>query len=620
MLPGDFHFIRPYWFLAIIPVAFLLWKLAKQHLINKHWESVCDPALLPHILIGKPGTKKYTNVTLISLVALLMIFALAGPTWERLPQPVFKKESALVIALDLSLSMYADDLKPNRIERARFKIADLLHLRKEGQTALLVYAGDAFTVTPLTDDIKTIISQLSALSPEIMPAPGSRTDIAIEKSVDLLKQAGVSQGHILFVTDDIDAKYESDIVKAKKEGYTISIMGIGTEEGAPINLGKSGFLKDRTGTIVIPKLNEDVLKRLADAGGGYYETSQIVDDDIERLNRLFNSGLDSKGETETELKSDQWHEFGPWLVLLILPVVAFGFRRGYLAILVCILIAGNPDKAIAFEWNDLWLNKNQKAMQALESDQADVASELFEDKEWKAAAKYRSGDYTKAEELLKESQDTQSIYNRANAMAKQGRYEEAIKAYEQVLKSQPDNEDAKFNKDLVEKELEKQQQQQQQSQSDQNQEQNSEENKEEQSKQDQQQQSQSDNEKQDDSSSKQQQSESENQNQENNQNSEQNEKDESEQQAEKDKQEQDKQEQEQEMNQQQNEQSEEEQKKDEQQQAQKQAESKELDEKQQAAEQWLRRIPDDPSGLLRRKFKYQYQQQNRKTPENENYW
>ncbi len=596
----EFHFIRPYWFIAILPVAFILWKLAKRHLINKHWESVCDVELLPYILVGKSGSKNKINIILTSIVSLLIIIAIAGPSWERLPQPVFQKESALVIALDLSLSMYADDIKPSRLERARFKISDLLNLRQEGQTALLVYAGDAFIVTPLTDDIKTINSQLSALSPSIMPAPGSNTESALAKSVDLLKQAGMSQGHILLVTDEVDKSYEKSFTRAHKDSYTISILGLGTEEGAPVALGDGGFLKDQAGAIVIPKLNTDVLKKLASLGGGYYETSQVADNDIERLNRLFNSGLDKSSETEAEFKTDQWHEFGPWLVIFILPIVAFGFRRGYLAILICVMIS-NPDEAMALEWSDLWLNKNQQAIRALNNEQADVASELFQDNEWKAAAKYKAGDYAATEEILNELSDDRSLYNKGNSLAKQGRYEDAITAYDKVLENNPEHEDAKFNKDIVEKELENQQQQQSQSDqnSDQNQEQNENQNSEQQDSQSQENQQQSDTE--------QQQSESEQQEQENKEDAEQ-------QQANKEEQEQQS---EQEMKQQAEEESEEE-SEDEQQQT--QQAMNELDEEQQASEQWLRRIPDDPSGLLRRKFKYQYQQQKRQSPTNGKYW
>jgi len=605
---SEFHFIRPYWFIALIPLIILVWTLAKRHLINKHWESVCDPALLPYILVGRTGAKKYTNISLFGLVSLLMVLALAGPSWERLPEPVFEKESALVIAMDLSYSMYADDIKPSRLERARFKISDLLDLRQEGQTALIVYAGDTFTVTPLTDDIKTIKSQLTALTPQIMPAPGSNADIAMEKAAELLKQAGNSEGHILLVTDEIDRQFEKSFSKANRRGYKVSILGIGTDEGAPVKLGDGGFLKDKAGTIVIPKLNQGVLRMMASSGGGYYETSHLGDGDIERLNRLFNSGFEKTNETESQFETDRWREFGPWLILLILPIVAFGFRRGYLAILVCVLIQ-IPEDAMAFEWDDLWLNKNQQAMRALDNEQAELASELFNNKEWKAAANYRKGDFAAVEELLNEQEDTRSIYNRANALAKQGSYEDAIAAYDKVLESKPEHDDAIFNRDLIEKELEKQQQQQSDS------DQKSDEKSEQQEK--------------EDSESKEQQSESDQQNSDQQENSEeqessqqqQEEQDDSEQQQDgKQEESEEQQKSEQEKKEEQAKESGDKEEEEEQQAQSSTQEEKELDEEQQATEQWLRRIPDDPSGLLRRKFKYQYQQQNRRSSNNEKYW
>ena len=605
---SDFHFLRPYWFMALIPLLALLWYLIKRNKLSRHWEGVCDSALLPYILVGKTGAKGFQQMILTGIAGLLTIIALAGPTWERLPQPVFQKQSALVIALDLSYSMYADDIKPNRLERARFKIADLLDLRKEGQTALLVYAGDAFTVTPLTDDIKTIKSQLTALSPEIMPAPGSNTGIAIKKATDLLKQAGMNHGHILMITDEIDRVYEKHFNDARKAGYQISILGVGTEEGVPVKLANGSFLKDRAGSIIIPTLDQANLRELASSGNGRYALMQIQDDDINRLNNIFSHEQDDTQETETDFKSDQWQEFGPWLVLLLLPLMALAFRRGYLSVMLAMIIF-NPEQVQAFEWSDLWLNKNQQAMRALENEQANIAAELFKDDKWKAAAKYRAGDFTDAEELLNNKSDSLSEYNRANAMARQGRYEDAIAAYENVLDKVPDHEDAKYNKELIEKELEKQQQQQQ-SDSNQNSEQQDSE-----------------------SSEEQQQSNSEEKNSEEQQDSQQSQQDqqqaqESESQA---TEQQQSAEQHQETKESETEQTEQEQMKNEM--AEEESDEQgdetqnnqhamnELDEEQQATEQWLRRIPDDPAGLLRRKFKYQYQQQRqRQRPTNEKYW
>ena len=307
---------------------------------------------------------------------------------------------------------------------------------------------------------------------------------------------------------------------------------------------------------------------------------------------------------QLQFKTDRWQEFGPWLVLFIIPVVAFGFRRGYLSVLLCLLII-NPDDAMAFEWNDLWLNKNQRAMRALENKQAETASELFQDNEWKAAARYRAGDYAGAEELLKDAEDIRSHYNKANALARQGRYKEAIAAYDQVLEARPDHEDAKFNKELIEKEMENQQNQQQQSRSKQDSE----------------------------STENQQQSDSD---QKDAQQSEQEPQQSEEQQSESDSQKPDEQKNKENPDQKQSDMKEEGERQPEQQQESKESQDEteeqpeqaqlseqnmnELDEEQQASEQWLRRIPDDPSGLLRRKFKYQYQQQNKRPSSDGKYW
>ena len=302
---AEFHFLRPWWFLAIIPMVFLLWFLLKQGSISKQWEAIVDSDLLPHILIGKQGKQGRFLEVLCAITGLLIIISLAGPTWERLPQPVFKNESGLVIAFDLSFSMLADDVQPSRLERARYEISDLLDERKEGQTALLVYAGDAFTVTPLTDDIKTIRSQLSALSPTIMPSPGSNTGLALQLATELLTQAGHREGHILLITDEIASRYEADIKTTADRGYQVSVLGIGTESGVPIKLQKGGFLEAPDGSIVIPKLDITSLKKMASIGKGIYRTSQVQDSDIESLQTLFSSkSLDSEQE-DGQLESDQ---------------------------------------------------------------------------------------------------------------------------------------------------------------------------------------------------------------------------------------------------------------------------------------------------------------------------
>ncbi len=593
---AEFHFLRPFWFLALIPLLALIWYMLKRGLDNQQWRQVCDPQLLPYILVGENYKNGYKRELLIGLTGLAIIISLAGPTWERLPQPVYKNESALVIALDLSFSMYADDVPPSRVERARFEISDLLDMRKEGQTALLVYAGDAFTVTPMTDDIKTIKSQLGALSPDIMPAPGSDTAQAFSLAVDLLQQGGHRDGDILLVTDEIDERYSSALNEVHDQGYRISILGIGTKEGAPIRLEDGSYLKAPDGSIVIPTLDTDALKKMASAAGGIYQTSRIDDTEIRRFHELFVSQLKSNDEAMSDLRSNNWYEVGPWLLLPLLPLLALGFRRGVLCSLTLVLVS-HQEPAVAFDWEQLWLNSDQRAYKAIEQNDAEKAASLFNDPDWKGVANYRAGDYEAAEELF-DNDDLTSRYNKANALAKQGRFEEAITAYNDVLQQDAEHEDARYNKELIEQVLQQQKQSTKQA--------------------DEQTDAGSDNDEADtkgfEGDYNDQQSGSSGQSEEQGEGQSREGQDMSDQEGkgvEKSKEE--------------DLESDNTQKEDDKQETEKNAEQiadsydGELDEEELAAEQWLRRIPDDPSGLLRRKFRYQYQQQSRQTT-TEKYW
>ena len=569
-----FHFLRPQWFFALLPLALLLWFMFFRKGAESNWEAVVDEPLLPHILIK--GVRSTQRVALISTAAggLLGIIALAGPVWEKLPQPVFTAQDALVIALDLTRSMDAPDVSPSRLERARYKIRDILDQRQEGQTALLVYAGEAFTVTPLTDDGATIKSQLKALDTNIMPVTGNRTDRALDKSLDLLKQAGMGRGHVLLITDDADPERAQESVRRlRNEGYQLSILGVGTRHGAPVLLPDGGFLKGKDGEIIIPVLDEDALRRLASSGAGIYVRLTKDDQDISLLTGNFSAAQPDTEQAGAEITADAWREQGPWLVLCLLPLATLLFRRGYILVLALMLLPpAGPVHAL--DWEGLWLRNDQQGQRSMDARDYAAAAELFDDPAWKAAAQHRSGNYQAALDILEQLGDTESNYNRGNALARLGRYQEAIAAYDKTLAELPDHADAKFNRELLEQELERQQAQQQQQQQQQGQEQ-----------QDQQNQGQ-----QDRQQSQSRQDEAQQEQAERNERSEQ-----------------DKQEQAQ--RQEQNEQGKQQQDKEAERQV-AQRDAMKTAEEQQATEQWLRRIPDDPSGLLRRKFHYQYRQRN----------
>ena len=596
---AEFHFIRPTWLLAMFPYLVIIVFMLRNKLSRGNWSAVCDADLLPYLLQEKPRQNNRWVLTSSAIAAFLVIVALAGPSWQRIPSPVFRNESALVIALDLSRSMDAEDIKPSRLIRARYKIADILKRRKDGQTALLVYSGAAFTVTPLTDDTETIASQLTALTTDIMPSEGDNAELVLNKAVDLFKQAGLQKGQILLVTDGVDVGKTKETATAL-ENYSLSILGIGTTEGAPIALSSGGFLKDERGSIVIPKLNAADLAKLAQQGNGVYQSISTDDSDILALLSALEQPIKQQGKENKNLLLDQWEDKGPWLLLLVLPLVALNFRKGLLTIGLVLLLP-LPKNSYAVEWQDLWQNKDQQAAQAYKNKDFDKAASLFENPDWKAAANYKAGAYDKALESLVPKPDEKNaavLYNQGNALAKSGQLEPAIKAYEKALALNPNDDDAKYNKELVEKALEKQKQEQKK--------QDQQKKKDKQDKQDKSDQSDKDDQQKKDGEP----SEQSEQQKASDQKPEQSEEKKPQQQHADEQGTPDNKEPEKQPEADKAEQAAEAKKADAKQQP---KPTKELaqptDEQQQANEQWLNRIPDDPAGLLKRKFKYQYGQQ-----------
>ena len=268
-MPAEFHFLRPDWLWAIPLVVAVTVLLARRRLAPGSWQSVIDPRLVPHIL----STGQIKNLTyrwwLILIGGTLAALALAGPSWDRVEQPVFRSEQAIVIALDLSRSMDAQDLVPSRLTRARLKILDILQHRSSGQTALVVYSSNAFTVTPLTTDADTVAALVNSLTTDIMPSRGSYPLAAINKGRQLLEQAGVGLGEVLLITDGGSSPAaERAAEEMRAAGYGLSVLAVGTTDGAPIPRAGGGFVTNRSGNIAVPKLEASGLQRLAAAGGG----------------------------------------------------------------------------------------------------------------------------------------------------------------------------------------------------------------------------------------------------------------------------------------------------------------------------------------------------------------
>jgi Ca-activated chloride channel family protein len=454
LIPAEFHFLRPEWLWALPAALLAIAALAQRRLAPGSWQGVVDPALVPYVLSRKPAGRQASRWWLLTLGAVLAVIALAGPSWNRIEQPVFRTEQALVVALDLSRSMDAQDLSPSRLARARLKILDMLERRRSGQMALVVYSANAFTVTPLTTDAATVTALVNSLGTDIMPSRGSYPEAAIEKGRDLLEQGGVSVGEVLLITDGGASAAAVAAAEALREaGYTLSVLGVGTPEGAPIPRADGGFVTDNAGNMAVPRLEASGLQRLAAAGGGRYTTITSDDSDVESL--LSGEVGDATAGGGESQATDRWREEGPWVVLLLLPLAALAFRRGWILVVVAVLLP-LPEPARAFDWSDLWKTPDQQARARLADGDAATAAELFRDPRWQAVARYRAGDYPRSAAAFAAEDDAAALYNLGNAQARMGQFEAAIQSYDEALRIDPDDEDAAYNRDLVEELLERQ--------------------------------------------------------------------------------------------------------------------------------------------------------------------
>ena len=453
------HFMRPAWLLWGIPAIPLAWMLWRQGQRAGDWTRVIDARLLPY-LAPDAGTRAghRRRILWCALLGwLLAAVAAAGPSLKQIPQPVEQVQDALVLVLDLSYSMKAADQAPSRLDRARQKLLDLLQQRDEGQTGLVAYAGDAHVVTPLTDDTATIANLLPALNPDMMPLPGSNTSAAIALALDLLTSAGTTDGRLLLLTDGL-SEAESRRVEELLEGASarLSILAFGTRSGAPMPLPRGGFVRDDSGAIVMPGLDEAQLTALAAATGGLYSRLRVDDSDLRYL--LSQPVLNRETRLAENRSADAWEDQGYWLIVALLPLALALFRRGWLLTLVPVLFFSQPAPVHAGLWEDLWLTPDQQGQNALEADDPERAAALFRDPDWKATAAYQSGDFERAAELFAAEENADSWYNRGNALARNGQLEAAINAYRRSLELEPDKDDAKANLALLEA-LQRQQEQ-----------------------------------------------------------------------------------------------------------------------------------------------------------------
>lgn len=603
---ADFHFLRPWWLLALLPLALFYWRLLVVQKTQSGWHQWL-PQHLSQVLVNSAGNKTSWSAHRLGLFWLVSSVALAGPTWERLPQPVYQLETGQVVIMDMSPSVLATDIKPDRLTQQRFKAMDLVKSGLDGDTGLVAYAGDAFTISPLTADNNNLLNLIPSLSPDIMPVAGSEPLRALKLADELLVNAGYAEGDIYWLTDGIDSSELNSLSNyLRRQPHRVSVLGIGTSEGAPVRDDDGQLVKDRFNQVVIAKLRPSRLEDLAELTGGVYQTMRPDNQDIQAF--IDQPPLTREGkDSEQQQQGDQWRDNGPFLALLLVPLVLFSWRRGgslgaWLLASLLPLSFYSP-ASYAQQQNDVdspawWLNLEQQAQQLYQQQQYQTAAELSQQPLRRGAAEYRAGDYQAAADSFAQSDNAEGWYNRGNALAQLEQFDAAAEAYQKALDKKPDWQAAQQNLQLMQELLEQQEQQQNEQQ-------------------DQSQDQEDSGEQGDDSRDQSGQNQGNNQGQQDSEsgNSERQQQDQQQDQQPGDEQQQQDQDQKQEQKgeQQQQPQADQQQQESDQRRNRQTQFSDDIDpEKAQQLDQWMKRIPDDPSILLRNKMLLESQRRNQR--------
>ncbi|OGV48969.1 MAG: hypothetical protein A3F46_03480 [Legionellales bacterium RIFCSPHIGHO2_12_FULL_42_9] len=313
---ADFHFLRSWSFLLLIPLGIVFWQLRQMSYQLQSWSAVCDEQLLAELVRHGGKTKRHYALSIVLMSIFWVVFSLAGPTWSKYPVPSYTPIMPRVVVLDMSDAMLVRDLTPDRLTRAKFKLHDLFSAvdtkklglgATAGQFGFVIFTSEPFVVSPLTDDAKTIDSLLESVSPGIMPVNGYRLDLALKEAANLIQQSGFKQGQLLVLT------------AATPNQAAINMAS---------NLASLGII-----TSVMPirspgNSNNALFEHLASAGDG---TVLAFSDNSANLAAWLKQGKMSQ-HLQFSQRDDipVWRDEGRWFLIPALIFMLPVFRRGWL--------------------------------------------------------------------------------------------------------------------------------------------------------------------------------------------------------------------------------------------------------------------------------------------------
>lgn len=435
----NFHFLRTEFLWVAIPgltviiVGFLFYQE------NNTWKKHIAKHLQPFVI--QKGTEWKIRLIQLSVLFMFIIgfISFIGPSWDQIKSPSKKIKSQFLIALDLSQSMLAKDISPNRLERAKFKIHDLLQANPKAETSLLVFAGSTHTVIPYTTDYKIILDQIDGLKPSMMPVKGTGYDVLFDK-IDTLFQDNKAKGKVLIITDDLkDLSIERVSNFLQQKNIHLYIYPLSTQTGANI----PGYINE------ISALDTNKMKILNALNNVDVLEITLDDSDVEDLSKAIGNDLIFEDISDDE--EENWQDEGNWLLIPLTLLFLFSFRKGW-AIYLVVLSFGlgscsntKERGRFNFKVKDLWFTQEYQAQKEYDQKNYLVAAQQFQDPMRKGVAYYKAGDFISARIFFEKDSTTQGLYNLGLTYAKLGQLEKSQEIFERVLQKDPDNENATSN-------------------------------------------------------------------------------------------------------------------------------------------------------------------------------
>ena len=434
----EMYFIRPLWFLALIPLTLLLIYLRRRKVYKSHWRQEVDAHLLQHTIVTDIDNNTIRNRSnlmqrwhWLSLCWIIGTIALAGPAWDKTePFELIQDRPPLVIVLNLSKQMHEKKTNKDFLIRLQSKLLTLLNKIHLRPVTMLVYSNRAYQVLPLTEDEKLVRYWLNYLTPEIMPADGNNLASALQLANSISASAHHQSGHVLLITDVVDEMLIKYLKQDNQKWYKLI-----------------SYVYSRTASVNTDKLNADDYPNVQ-----FFSNNE---DDINRLVQILNQYyFDSDYQIES-FKSDVqiWKDRGAWIICLLLPIALGLFRSKQLlmfmpAVMTTGILTFMPFTTYAFDWHNIWYNNNERAMRMI-ADNPELAEQLFSDPFWRAIAQYRQGKYEQAIENFSSVESDLAYYNKANSLVKLGQYEHAIESYQKAIEHNPELKSAHHNLKLV---------------------------------------------------------------------------------------------------------------------------------------------------------------------------